>query len=597
VPLGNIPLGSRCHGESEKRNSSLFPFKCPEIITDARSMNIQLFQGLRGVKSADLPTEILAGVTLAALMIPLNIGYAQVAGLPATVGLYSAILPLVAFAMFCSSRQLVASPDAALAALMAATLVGLAAPADPRYLQLAFAITLLCALVFFLFAYFKLGFLANFLSKAVLAGFITGLGIEVLTSQVKKIMGISVEAEGWFREVFEMIVHVVDANLYTVAIGVGSIVIIRLLKRFVPQVPGALVALVVMTLLVAGFNLDQQGVSVLGQIPPGLPTLTIPQVSLGDLGQLLPGALAMCGITLAEGLLLGRSYGQRRGYGVNADQEMLAFGAANLASGLTGGFTIGSSASRTAAMDSSGSRSQVPSLVGAIVVALVLLFFTDQLALLPNAALAGIVANAVLGLIEVEELKTLFRVRRSEFWVAIACLISVLVLGPLKAVAIAFLLSMIDLLGRASKPATAVLSGAPGKDRFVAAVRYPETSPIPGLLIYRFSAPLIFANAEFFKTQIADLIATAESPVEWFVLDAEAITDIDVTGAEALEQAIAALEQHQVGFAMTRVSHPVQQLLTTYNLLPHPILPGRLYDTNRQATEAFLRRPMTPEVV
>ncbi|QKD82460.1 SulP family inorganic anion transporter [Thermoleptolyngbya sichuanensis A183] len=558
---------------------------------------MQLFHGLRGVKQADLPTEILAGVTLAALMVPLNIGYAQVAGLPATAGLYSAILPMVAFAIFCTSRQLVASPDAALSALLGATLAGLAAPDDPRYLQLAFAITLLCALVFFLFWYFRLGFLANFLSKAVLAGFITGLGIEVLTSQVKKIMGISVEAEGWFREVVEIIGKVVEANLYTVVIGVGSIVIIRLLKRFAPQIPGALVALVIMTALVSGLNLDRQGVSVLGQIPAGLPSLTFPQVTLGDWGSLLPGALAMCAITLAEGLLLGRSYAQRRGYPIDADQEMFAFGAANLASGLTGGFTAGTSASRTAAMDSSGSRSQVPSLVGASVVALVLLFFTNQLALLPNAALAGIVANAVLGLIEVGELKTLFRVRRSEFWVAIACLLSVLVLGPLKAVAIAFLLSMIDLLGRASKPPTALLAGTPGKARFVAAARYPAATRTPGLLIYRFSAPLIFANAEFFKTQVADLVATAEPPVQWFVLDAEAITDIDVTGAEALEQAIASLEQRQVGFAMTRVSQPLRQLLTTYDLLPHPISPGRLYDTNRQVTEAFLQRPLAPEVV
>jgi sulfate permease, SulP family len=560
-------------------------------------MTIQLFQGLRGVRQADLPTEILAGVTLAALMIPLNIGYAQVAGLPATVGLYSAILPMVAFAIFCTSRQLVASPDAALAALLGATLAGLAAPGDPRYLQLAFAITLLCALVFFLFWYFRLGFLANFLSKAVLAGFITGLGIEVLTSQVKKIMGISVEAEGWFREVFEIIGKVVEANLYTVAIGVGSIVIIRLLKRFAPQIPGALVALVIMTVLVAGLHLDQQGVSVLGQIPAGLPSLTLPQVTLGDWGSLLPGALAMCGITLAEGLLLGRSYAQRRGYGIDADQEMFAFGAANVASGLTGGFTVGSSASRTAAMDSSGSRSQVPSLVGAVVVALVLLFFTKQLALLPNAALAGIVANAVLGLIEVDELKQLYRVRRSEFWIAIACLLSVLVLGPLKAVAIAFLLSMIDLLARASKPPTAVLAGAPGKDRFVAATRYPEAAPTPGLLIYRFSAPLIFANAEFFKEQIVDLVETTAPPVQWFVLDAEAITDIDVTGAEALEQAIESLEHHRVAFAMTRVSQPVQQLLSTYALMPHPIGREDIYDTNRQVTQAFLQRPIVPEVV
>jgi SulP family sulfate permease len=566
-------------------------------------MTIQLFQGLRGVRQADLPTEILAGVTLAALMIPLNIGYAQVAGLPATVGLYSAILPMVAFAIFCTSRQVVASPDAAIAALLGSTLVGLAAPDDPRYIQLAYAVALLCAIIFFLFSFFKLGFLANFLSKAVLAGFITGLGIEVLTSQVKKIMGISVEVdewfwfEGWFREVFQIISKVGEANLYTVAIGVGSIVIIRLLKRFAPRIPGALVALVMMTVLVAALQLEQKGVKVLGQIPAGLPTLTIPQVTLGDFGKLLPAALALCGITLAEGLLLGRSYAQKRGYSIDSDQEMFAFGASNLASGLTGGFAVGSSASRTAAMDSNGARSQIPSLVGAIVVALVLLFFTNQLAMLPNAALAGIVANAVLGLIEVDELKQLYRLRRSEFWIAIACLLSVLVLGPLKAVAIAFLLSMIDLLARASKPPTAVLAGVPGKDRFVAATRYPEAAPTPGLLIYRFSAPLIFANAEFFKEQIADLVETTAPPVQWFVLDAEAITDIDVTGAEALEQAIESLEHHRVAFAMTRVSQPVQQLLSTYALMPHPIGREDIYDTNRQVTQAFLQRPLAPEVL
>jgi SulP family sulfate permease len=566
-------------------------------------MTIQLFQGLRGVRQADLPTEILAGVTLAALMIPLNIGYAQVAGLPATVGLYSAILPMVAFAIFCTSRQVVASPDAAIAALLGSTLVGLAAPDDPRYIQLAYAVALLCAIIFFLFSFFKLGFLANFLSKAVLAGFITGLGIEVLTSQVKKIMGISVEIdewfwfEGWFREVFQIISKVGEANLYTVAIGVGSIVIIRLLKRFAPRIPGALVALVMMTVLVAALQLEQKGVKVLGQIPAGLPTLTIPQVTLGDFGKLLPAALALCGITLAEGLLLGRSYAQKRGYSIDSDQEMFAFGASNLASGLTGGFAVGSSASRTAAMDSNGARSQIPSLVGAIVVALVLLFFTNQLAMLPNAALAGIVANAVLGLIEVDELKQLYRLRRSEFWIAIACLLSVLVLGPLKAVAIAFLLSMIDLLARASKPPTAVLAGVPGKDRFVAATRYPEAAPTPGLLIYRFSAPLIFANAEFFKEQIADLVETTTPPVQWFVLDAEAITDIDVTGAEALEQAIESLEHHRVAFAMTRVSQPVQQLLSTYALMPHPIGREDIYDTNRQVTQAFLQRPLAPEVL
>ncbi|MGA9378994.1 MAG: SulP family inorganic anion transporter, partial [Phormidium sp.] len=368
--------------------------------------------------------------------------------------------------------------------------------------------------------------------------------------------------------------------------GVGSIVIIRLLKRVAPRVPGALVALVIMTVLVAAFHLEQKGVKVLGEIPAGLPTLTIPKVTLSDFGNLLPTALAVCGITLAEGLLLARKYGQKRGYSVNSDQEMFAYGTSNLASGLTGGFAIGASASRTAAMESSGSCSQVPSVVGAIVVAVLLLFFTKQLALLPSAALAGIVANAVIKLIEVGELKELFRVRRSEFWIAIACLLSVLILGPIHAVLIAFMLSMIDLLRRAAQPATAVLVGVPGKDYFVVASRYPEASPIPGLLIYRFSSALIFPNAEFFKKQIQDLVETSNPPVKWFVLDAEAISDIDVTGSEALEQTIEWLKHHQIHFAMTRVSQPIYQLLKTYDLLNH-ISDAQIYDTNREVTKDF----------
>jgi MFS superfamily sulfate permease-like transporter len=226
----------------------------------------------------------------------------------------------------------------------------------------------------------------------------------------------------------------------------------------------------------------------------------------------------------------------------------------------------------------------------------VLLFFTRQLALLPSAALAGIVANAVLKLIEVEELRHLFRVRRSEFWVAVACLVSVLVLGPLKGILIAFLLSLIDLLRRVSIPSTAVLAGAPGQDRFVAASRYPEASPTPGLLIYRFSAPLIFANANFFEGQVEDLVETAAPPVQWFVLDGEAITDIDVTGAEALEQIIDWLGERSIDFAMTRVSGRLEERLQTYGLLTR-IGRQRIYASNREVTKAFLEKPVEPEVV
>jgi high affinity sulfate transporter 1 len=548
-----------------------------------------VFTALRGVKS--LPQEILAGVTLAALMIPLNIGYAQVAGLPPIVGLYACIVPMIAFALFSTSRNLVASPDAPISALIGGLLVALAAPDDPRYVQLAFALALLCALIFFLFWLFKLGFLANFLSRAVLVGFITGLGIEVFTSQMKKIMGVSIHAEGYFREVLALIQAIPIANWYSVAIGVGSIVMIRVLKRYAPKLPGALIALVVMTVIVAVFNLDQRGVSVLGQVPSGLPSFALPQVSAGDYLALLPGALAICGVTLAEGLLIARKYAQKYDDKIDPDQEMFAFGLANAATGLTGGLVLGSSASRTAAMDSAGARSQWPSIVAALVVAVVLLFFSGLLALLPNAALGGIVANAVLKLIEVGELKELFRMRRSEFWIAIAAMLSVLVLGALPGVIIAFLLSVIDLLRRAAVPHTTVLTET-ASGHYISS-EPPAEQTEPGLVIYRFSSSLYFASANLFTEETKRLVETAQPALRWFVLNAESINDIDTTGAQALEQLIELLHKQGITFAVVRMHKPLREWLERYELM-EKIDERRLYDTNRDAVAAYRQATALP---
>ena len=257
--------------------------------------------GLRGSDRPNLSQQIIAGVTLAALMIPLNIGYAQVAGLPPTVGLYAAIVPMIAWALFSSSRNLIASPDAPLAALVAAILIAFALPGEPRYEQMAYALAILTAGFFFIFWFFKLGFLANFLSRAVLIGFITGLGIEVLVSQIKKIMGISVEADGFFRELIEIIQSIPEANIYSVIVGVGAIAIIWLLKRYAPKLPGALIALIVTTAGVAIFGWADNGVSVLGEVPAGLPSLAFPQISFWDWTRLIPGAIAITAITDGRG--------------------------------------------------------------------------------------------------------------------------------------------------------------------------------------------------------------------------------------------------------------------------------------------------------
>jgi high affinity sulfate transporter 1 len=566
------------------------------------------FAGLRGVTPADIPREATAGITLAALMIPLNIGYAQVAGLPPAAGLYCAIVPLVVFALLASSRHLVTSPDASMATLVGAALVAFAAPGDPLRMQYALALAMVCALLFFIFWIFRLAFLANFLSRAVMAGFITGLGIEVLTNQVRKIlaaphvegaatgllaaaerikdvMASSVNTEGYFVEVIALVQSIPRANLYSVAIGVSAFLIVRLMKRYAPKIPGALVALVVLTLAVTHFNLAQKGVGVLGAIPAGLPTLTLPAIPPADYLKLFPGAMAIVAILLCEGLLVVRSYSQKYGYKADGDQMLFAYGAANLAAGFTGSIVTGNSPSRSAAMDASGAKSQIPSLVAAGTIAVVMLFFTDVLAFLPNAALAGIVANAVLSLIEVHELRELWHMRRSEFWIAAACLLSVLALGPLRAVMIAFLLSLIDLIRRASRPETSALVEAPDGSHFAPAAAGDAISP-SGLVIYRFGAPLYFANATLFLEEIEQLLARATTPVRWFVLDAEAMVDVDTTGAEVLRQAITMLGERDVTFAVSRSGRSFRSWLEKYELM-ELIDSRRLYPTNRHVAAAF----------
>jgi sulfate permease, SulP family len=564
------------------------------------------FAGLRGVKLADVPREVSAGVTLAALMIPLNIGYAQVAGLPPAAGLYAAIIPLAVFALLTSSRHLVTSPDASMAGLVGAALVAFAAPGTPLRMQYALAMAMIIGLLFFVFWIFRLSFLANFLSRAVMAGFITGLGIEVFTNQVRKIlaaphvaeaaglvaaaeklketMASSVNTEGYFVEVIALFHSIPRANLYSVAIGVSAFLIVRLMKRYAPKIPGALVALVLLTVMVAWFNLPAKGVGVLGAMPSGPPTLTLPAIPLADYLRLLPSALAIVAILLCEGLLLVRSYSSRYAYKADGDQMLFAYGAANLAAGFTGSLVTGNSGSRSAAMDGAGARSQFPSLVAAGTILIVMLFFTDTLAFLPNAALAGIVANAVLSLIEVHELRELWRMRRSEFWIAAVCLLSVLALGPLRAVAIAFLLSTIDVIRRASRPETAALVEAPDGSHFAPAGEGGATSP-SGLAIYRFGAPLYFANATLFLDEIERMVDRAPAP-RWFVLDAQAMVDVDTTGAQVLKQAIDLLAKRGIVFGISRADRPFREWLEKYDLMER-MDPKRFYPTNRHAAEAF----------
>jgi len=572
-----------------------------------------VLSGLKAATWANLPNEISAGITLAALIIPLNIGFAQVAGLPPVFGLYAGIIPLAIFALFTGSRHLVASPDAASSAIIGAILIGFAPVGDPLRVQFALALALMCGLLFFVFWLFRLAFLANFLSRAVLVGFITGLGIEVLTNQVRKILGAahvegsglgtiaqhlhdamatSVDTTGYFVELIALFKSIPHANLYSVAIGLGAFVILRLMKKYLPKVPAALVALMLMTVIVTVFGLDQKGVGVLGTMPSGLPSLTLPSVAPADYLRLLPGAMAVVAITMCEGLLLVRNSSRKHNTTADGNQVLFASGMANIACGFTGSLFTGVSASRTAAIDNAGSRTQLSCLVAAVTVALVMVFFTETLAYLPTAALAGVVANAVLNLIEVKEFRELWHMRRSEFWIALVCLLSVLVFGPLQAVIVAFLLATIDLLRRASCPSTWVLRETPDGSHFIPEEtdHAPDTS---GITFYRFGAPLYFANAIFFEEEVEKIIMQSATPVKWFVLDAEAMVDIDTTGEETLHQVLAWLAKRGVTVAVSRANQSTAALLAHYHLI-EMIGENRLYPTNRHAIAAF-RKETTAE--
>jgi len=562
----------------------------------------QPLAGFRGLKRTDLPREVAAGFTLAALVIPLNIGYAQVAGLSPVVGLYAGILPLAVFALLTSSRHVVSSPDASMAALIGAALLGMAVPADMR-LHYALAVTLMCGFLLLIFWYFRLAFLANFLSRPVLVGFFSGLGIEVFANQSRNILdatavkasevetvvteikeSLPIETEGFGIELIELVNAVPEANLYSVTIGVSTIVVIRLLKRYTPKLPGALVALVLATIVVGYFNLDKQGVGVLGKVALEVPRLSLPKIPSAAWLKLIPSALAVACITLCEGLMVSRRYSQKYGYKADGNQVLFSFGMANITAGLTGAFAMGNSPSRAAAMDSLGSRSQLPSLVAAGAVTLVLLFFADSLAFLPNAALAGIVANAVMSLIDIKELRLLYRMRRADFWIAMVCLFSVLVLGPLRAIIIAFLLTAIEVVRRASRPYTSVLQEAADGSHLLPGTGNEITAP--ALIVYRFGAPLYFANANLLVEQVEQLVIQSSHPIERFVLDAQAMVDIDTTGAEALKQVLDLLDDHNITFALSRASRLVQQLLRQYGLFER-VTENRLHATNRQAIAAF----------
>jgi high affinity sulfate transporter 1 len=534
---------------------------------------------LAGLTWRNAGGEAVAGVTLLAIAVPLNIGYAQIAGLPPTAGLYALVLPAIAYALVVSSRQVVASPDAAAAALVASSIGGLAVAGSADYLTLALAQAIICGILFALAAVFKLGFLANFLSKPILIGFVGGLALDILVSQLAKMLGVKIDSGAEFTDkLTALITGLPQLNGWSTLIAALAVIVLVVGQRVARAVPWALMVLIAATLVVVLTGLETQGVAVLGQVDSGPPTLTWPVLDWGRWLALIPSAIALTMVTMAEGLLVARSYGEKHRYGTSPNRDLLAFGAANVAAGATGGFAVGSSTSRTAAMDQAGSRTQLPSLVAAIGTLLLLLFGTGLLEHIPSPAIGAIVAVAIIPLLGIPEFARLWRQDRFEFAIGAVCFVVTLLIGAIAGIVVAFVLALINLAKRASSPAIDVLAADGDPDASLLDPAPKGSTTAPGIVVIRLAAPLFFANGSVFADAVKRAVTSATG-VHHVVLDLEAVTDIDVTGAEAFASLRAWLTEHQVALSFSRPRSELVARMRQLDILGDE----RLYPTNRAA--------------
>ncbi|MBZ4486815.1 STAS domain-containing protein [Microbacterium sp. cx-55] len=541
-----------------------------------------------GLNRHNVAGELLAGVTLVAIAIPLNIGYAQIAGLPASAGLYALVVPALVWALLASSRQLVVSSDAASASLVASSLGGLAVAGSQSYAVMALAQAVICGVVFLLMAVFRLGFLATFLSKPILVGFVGGLSLDILVSQVAKALGVHVDSGAEFTaKVVALATGLADANPWSMLIAGSAAAILLIGQRLFRAVPWALVVMVAATSAVALTHADAAGVQVLGAVPAGPPDLTWPVLDAAQWLVLVPSALALAMVASAEGLLVSRSYGEKHQYATRPNRDLFAFGVASIAAGASGSFALGASTSRTAAMDRAGSRTQLPSLVLAGGTLLLLLFGTDLLAEIPAPAIGAIVGVAILPLLGFRELRRLWRLSRFEFWIAVVCFVVTLTVGSIAGIVVAFVLALINLARRAATPTIDVLADDGNPAHALVEGTTAGQTTAAGTIIIRMAAPLFFANGAVFTQAVKSAITDAGGPddVLRLVVDMEAVTDVDVTGADEFDGLRTWLAAARIELEFSRVRSNARARLARFGVVRAG---DTVFSTNRAAASASL---------
>ncbi|MBK7446392.1 MAG: SulP family inorganic anion transporter [Ignavibacteria bacterium] len=513
------------------------------------------FNGLnlfKTYKKQWLSKDLIAGLSVAAIAMPVGIAYAGIAGLPLQTGLYSCILPMIIYALFGSSRQLIVGPDSATCILVAAAISPLAAAGSDSYVSLSIMLALMTGILSIVFAVFRLDFIANFLSKPILNGYLNGLAISIIVGQFGKVFGFDLKPQGIFRMLYEFISKIPDTHLTTFAFGLTVFILLRVFKKFLPVLPAPFLFVAAGIIIVYLFDLGKSGMSLVGSIPSGFPSIGIPAFDLSETGDLFVKSLGIVLISYCSFMLTNKSFAAKNGYQINANQDLYALGFANISSGLSQGFVISGADSRTAVADNAGGKSQMTSIIASLIIVMVLLFFTETLKYLPVAILGAIVISASIGLFNFEYLKNLYLVSRPEFYLAVITSLCVLTIGVLPAVIFAVCLSLLVLLARASKPHDAILGRSVDKNTYIDIQEDSGVKSIPGLLIYRFDAQLLFFNADYFRERINHYINKSEDKIDCLIIDAETIVLTDITGAEILSELISGLNNRGITVFIAR---------------------------------------------
>ncbi|MFD2112149.1 SulP family inorganic anion transporter [Thiorhodococcus fuscus] len=550
---------------------------------------IPLLGDLRHYRPEWLSHDVVAGLSVAAVQIPTAIAYAHLAGFPPEAGLYASMLPLLVYALFGSSRRLILGPDAATCAMIAALLIPLAGDDQDAFLRLSAGLAIAAGIIMVLGGTARMGFIVNFFARPILIGFLNGIAISIIVGQLGKLVGIAVENHDVGPALLELLKRFGEFNGPSLLLGFATLAILILLKRFLPRAPGALLALLLAGMAVYALGARALGISLIGEVPSGLPDFALPQIGYQGVQSIIMGAVGLVIVSFTSGMLTARSFAARHGESIDADREMRAIGLANIASGFFGGFAVTGADSRTAVNDASGGKTQLVSVVAALSTAGVVVFFATPLSYLPITGLAAVLIFSAWSLLDLQAYRDLWGMARFEFWLALLTTLSVLAIGVLPGVVLAILLALVNVLIRIYRPEDCLLGQVPGIDGYNDLALSPNSSPVPGILIYRFEAPLLFFNAEHFKSRILSLVDRSDPKPRWLVLSAEGMSQLDSTGAQALRETYDALLERGVRLVVARPKLFMRRLGQAMRL-GETIGNENIFFSIRSAVESIQRR-------